>query len=506
MRNLVIFLIIIFSFNLYSQDTNSDIDSEVSDESTITEENLIEGGEEVEEENDSIDRDTDDKKVLEDSIFTKSEFNEEINRTPVVFEVGGLLGIKSRLLMGDNGRFASQTVDAFQFEPVDKWDFIPEVSLWARMSFTRERFLHVRIRGLFLFNNNGIVPAFNIDELYLSWQYDMGRLVLGRALFSMHSSMIFSGYLDGIELSINSSFLDFKSFIGYSGLQGIFHPHFNPYAITEFDRGFVEQTDLTNLIMVVQLNGQQSRRLFINTDFDFHFFGQHIVPYLLLQFDLSGIEVPGFSNDQFAVNTFHIGLDTRGRIAPNFYYKFEIVGAFGTNQDMSTLASLPVVSMALITNLRYTIPKANKVTFVLEYAMGTGTPLDETGFWDDDQTDKDQINKFYYFGKYNGGFALQPVLSNLHILSFQFLIHPHEAFQMYASYFQTIKMYPESPISDVKADKNEYIVGGEIDFGMNILISQVFSLNFDTGLFIPMSAYTDTTPRLRLGAGISFAF
>ena len=308
-------------------------------------------------------------------------------------------------------------------------------------------------------------------------------------------------------MNVNIPFLNFKTFVGYTGALGIFNPYFNPYQVTEYERSFVNQTNLANSLLVLQFNGVQSQRIVFATDFDIYLFAQHFNPYFLMQYDISAIA----GNSGHAINTFHLGANFEGRIVENFYYKVNLAGLFGTNQKISTNQTKAIVGCALETQLRYTIVSSFNSTFLLNYSLGTGNDDNTDFFTDTHGFSKESINKFYYYGKFDGGFVLNPVLSNLQILSFKYIgtpnfKNPNFKFSFYAAFYQSFKIYPNGTISDKDANLNSSIVGSEIDAGILFNFGRNVTLDFDYGIFIPETAYSITTPKMRMGANLGINF
>ncbi|MCG8572296.1 MAG: alginate export family protein [Spirochaetes bacterium] len=445
------------------------------------------------------------------SLLYQIEFPDDVlNKPPVVVRFGGNVILKSRILMGNNSQYFTLLSNGMGFEPSpnDKWFAGTGGEFWTRFTFLQDRFLHFKISSMFKFDGDGIVPLFNIDELYLSWKYDNGNIRIGRSQFALTNPLIFHGPLDGIDLLISAPYLDFTTFLGYTGFLGVFHPYYNPYAITDYDRSFEELTNLASSTMTVQLNAEQARRIFFGLNFDINFFGQHIIPYLLLQFDISSIPINDFGNTDYTVNTFHMGVHTQGKIYTNLYYKLHFSGLFGTHFDVTNNLYKPILSFALESELQYSIPKAGHSTFFLNYSLGFGTNNHSSSFWDDSSSTI--INKFYYFGSFNGGYVLSPVLSNIQILSVKYQVTPVKVtkakLSIYTTFYQTFKIYPDSTISDDNCDLSSRVVGSEIDLGFLLTFARYVSLGIDTGLFIPELAYTDRTVRLRMGASMTISF
>ena len=77
---------------------------------------------------------------------------------------------------------------------------------------------------------------------------------------------------------------------------------------------------------------------------------------------------------------------------------------------------------------------------------------------------------------------------------------------MYNGVYQTIKVWPSAPISDDDADLEDALVGVEIDAGTLINFNSLVSLGMDFGVFIPEYAYSDPSPKFKMGASFGVTF
>jgi hypothetical protein len=487
MKKLLILVFIIISSILYAADSSSDNNSDNTD--------------------DFYSHKTQVSIINKDYVPVENPKN-----PPVLFDMSGYIAARSRLFIDYNGTDYYFRLTPYFFEPVpsDRWFANAEAKLRAKLTFLNNNFFQFGAIGIMNFNNTSIVPFFNIDELFLNWKYPLGKVVLGRTNFSMKSPVIFSGPLDGVELDINVPCLNFKTFIGYSGILGIFNPYFNTYSISQYDRSYVEESNLRITKMIIQINATQSRRIFFTTDFDFYVAGHHFNPYFLMQYDVSALA----GNTGYAISTFHLGSNIEGRIYENLYYMVNFAGMLGT----TSLASDPSVSKLILacgffSQIRYTISKAHNATFFLNYALGTGNNS-TSSFWNDSSgMTQETVNKFYYYGKYDGGFVLNPVLANLQIISFKFMISPviksGFKFSYYLSVYQALKIYPEAAISDADASLNDYFVSTEFDTGALFNFGTTVTLGIDFGIMLPETAYIQQLqyiPRMRGGLSLSINF
>lgn len=441
--------------------------------------------------------------------------NETFKNKPVLFDLGGNLSTTSRILFKT---FQTNPDGGFEPVPNDKWYVDFAGKLWTRLSFRKDRYIHFGFEGLIkadrysdVYKRNSIIPLFNIDELYLNWGFKSGKLIFGRTNYNLKSTLIFNGPLDGIELDINIPFFNFKTFAGFTGLLGIFNPWFNPYSLNSSDRSYREESNLIYSTQIIKLNAEQARRIFIGSDFDIQAFGHHFNPYFLLQFDLSSLYHDLNRNNE--INTFHVGLNLEGRLAKNVYYKINISGLFGTYPTSSDNIFGPIVAGALETNLRFTIPRGANSTFIFGYSVGSGNGIpasewsndpddEDKGFWSD-KYDGRYNNKFIYFGKFDGGYVLNPILSNINSFSIKYLVTPVNnkflKFTIYNAIYQSLKLLSTGPISDYECNLNDYFIGMEFDMGVLFNFGQYLNLAFDYGVFMPQTAYSDRSPKFKLG-------
>ncbi len=445
--------------------------------------------------------------------------DEEVKPSEVSFNLGGTISFSSRIKFKD---FEILPTGGFRPIPNEFWYGDARIKLWADISLLNGSYLHIGGTALLkaqdLNNEVNLIPLFNLDSLYGHIVYPLGSVVVGRSIYRMNSSLVFSGPLDGIELNIVVPYLNFKTFTGFTGLLGLLHPWFNPYLVSSADRSFVEVSNILTSGISFKINAPQSRRIFFAIDADINFYSQHINPYFLLQYDLQSIFQS--MNTEYDINTFHLGLNLEGKIIQNLSYKVHLSGVFGTNPTSSGTVGA-IVACAFETYLRYTIPHSFNTTLQIGYAIGTGNE-EGIGEWSSDSEDADkgfwsdkydgaQNNKYFYFGRFDGGYVLNPVLSNIHSLSFRFSINPLKNsttnISFYAAFYQTFKVFNTGSISDDEATVDEYPVASEIDTGL-LVSTHFFTLSLDAGIMIPLTAYRadDRNPRTRLGAVIAFTF
>ncbi len=416
---------------------------------------------------------------------------------------GGFISARGRIMLGDGSQYAETNSDNLpMLHPVDGYNIALETKLWAALIFKEESMLRAGGSILFSYNDGKLFPIFHIDELYFKWRYPMGDIIIGRNICSTFDPMLFGGLLDGIQVNLNVPFLNFRSFMGYTGLLGLFHPYNNPYSISQYDRTYHEESNIALLEPKYDFlfNAEQAMRFFFCTDFDIYLAGIHINPYFLMQIDMSEMRTDERANDINTLNTFHLGLNNEGRIVDTLYYKINIIGMFGFSKDLQNGEINRLLSCAFTSQLRYTFTKAGHSTLMINYAFGLGNTLfedesadaivyqNENDFWYDNY--HRESNKFYYYGRFDGGYVLNPILSNIHSLSFKYQVTPVDKdrikLSLYAGVYQTFKFWTDADISFKGfKDTNNALVGTEFDIGLNVNCMPVFTFGLDFGVLIP---------------------
>jgi hypothetical protein len=424
---------------------------------------------------------------------------------------GGFISARGRIMLGEDNQYASTNEAGLpRLFPADGYNIALETKLWAALMFKEESMLRAGGSVMFRYNDGRLYPIFHIDELYFKWRYPMGDIIIGRNICSTFDPMLFGGPLDGIQLNLNVPFLNFRSFMGYTGFLGLFHPYNNPYTITQYDRTYHEDSNLALLEPEYNFifNAEQAMRFFFCTDFDIYLAGIHINPYFLMQIDMSEMRLDDRPNNINTINTFHLGLNNEGRIIDTLYYKINIVGMFGFNKDIPTGEINRLLSCAFTSQLRYTFTKAGHSTLMLGYAFGLGNQIsdeDTNAFWADNY--HRESNKFYYYGRFDGGYVLNPILSNIHSISFRYQVTPVDKdrvkLSLYAGIYQTFKFWSDAAISFKGFESDNAVVGTEFDFGLNVNCMPVFTFGLDFGVLIPENGVL-TMPIFR--GGMSFVW
>ena len=127
---------------------------------------------------------------------------------------------------------------------------------------------------------------------------------------------------------------------------------------------------------------------------------------------------------------------------------------------------------------------------ILQYAYGSGdkhrtdyTSPTRPGTAEGDDTG------FMYFGTFSGGFALKPVLANIHILRGGFSFSPFDKMSLGAKYAYYMKDKKDSPIGSNEGTTAESFIGQGVDVSFRWQIFYDLSVYVNYGLFLPGDAF-----------------
>jgi hypothetical protein len=155
-----------------------------------------------------------------------------------------------------------------------------------------------------------------------------------------------------------------------------------------------------------------------------------------------------------------------------------------------------IVAYAGILNINYYIDVLLKPVFMVQYAFGSGdvnrSDYRSTGnTWGKDRG-------FIYFGTFVGGYALKPILANMHVISGSVSFSPFswvklsyvKNMTLIAKYLYYLKYKDFSPINyGLDATRPDRDIGHGFDLSLRWLIFSDFSFFLNYGLFVPGKAF-----------------
>lgn len=460
-----------------------------------------------------------------DPLFGQKQFqNDKLKRSPVIFDFGGSLLSQSELPV-KNSSF-------------ENWKSENNIFLWGNVTFPFDIQFHASLQLQLLFANQNIVPSININRFFLKWENNLISIKAGRDIYRSYSQLAFNGTLDAAECTVYLPYVNLHCFTGYSGLTGFFHPDYNDFNISAWDKSYrnpkLEDYTIGNFwenIFVSPVNQQQSKRFFILAEADVYYSFFHIQPYFITQLDFSKFYKKDYSDNNFdngnndvLINTFSVGAKNNFRLAKSLYLFCDISGVFGYlhdvkdlntaeafNEDLlnpSSANKYPIASMGMTSEISYNFGANNNFIFSGGYALGLGN-CDESAaknFYDFIPENQNNSSQFFYYGDFNGGYVLDPVLTNIQSFSAKLKAKFSPWFYAYFYAFQTLKIFPNSPISDENAVNNELFVGSEIDVGVLFNVATNTFLGIDSGIYFPEAAYNNHIPDFKIGATLDVIF
>lgn len=460
-----------------------------------------------------------------DPLFEQKQFqNDKLKRSPVIFDFGGSLLSQSELPIKNSS--------------IKNWKSENNIFLWGNIDFPLNIQLHASLQLQLFVADQNIVPSININRFFLTWENSIISVKAGRDIYQSYSELAFNGTLDAVECTIYLPHANIHSFTGYSGVTGFFHPDYNDFNITTWDKSYknpkLKDYTIGNFwqnIFINPINQQQSKRFFILTEADIYYSFFHIQPYFITQLDFSKFYKKDYTNNNLddanndlLINTFSFGTKSNFRLAKSLYLFFDISGVFGYlhdvkgmntiekfNEDLlnpSSANKYPITSMGMNSEISYNFGANNNFIFSGGYALGLGNCNETTAkdFYDFIPKNQSNSSQFFYYGDFNGGYVLDPILSNIQSFSAKLKAKFLPWFYAYFYAFQTLKVFPNSPISDENATNNELFVGSEIDIGVLFNVATNTFLGIDSGIYFPEAAYNNHIPYFKIGATLDVTF
>jgi hypothetical protein len=378
---------------------------------------------------------------------------------------------------------------------------------YAKVAHRKGHKFYGRLRNLDFkfFTAPGVVPpttqsqeGVEVDLAYIDLVLDSdrkGMARLGRQFVRAGRGLTLSAELDGAALEYTGSAWKARMLYGRT-LQR--DPDIDS-SIQGFDRGF-------------------GRRDFYIAEGEYRMSsGTRYYAYLLSERDQSRTLSLAQSRLDFHYDADYVGLGTEGRFDPLLHYYLEIVKQSG--ETLVDIAGGPRVSIdaaGAVAGLLY-YPRWKYRPFLsMEYGFGTGDPerRSVTNVFGGKRTITSDTN-FLPFGVYDGGLALSPRLSNLHVLRLGYQtkplprgdrILPDLLFGTKLSYY--MKEEKDGVVSDPLASLAAHDVGFGADFFVGARPFSDLSLLVQYGRFVPGKAYpdpvSDSTNRVLATSTLSF--
>ncbi|MBI4858720.1 MAG: alginate export family protein [Candidatus Riflebacteria bacterium] len=285
--------------------------------------------------------------------------------------------------------------------------------LWVRHVHSSRSHAYLRLRKLNFDVNTAPGAAtldlatkeqLDVDLAHLEFPVGATQLRLGRLYLRVGRGLVLSDVLDGVRARYSSS-----AGVTVEGFAGTtLHRSDNPdYQVAGFDRG-------------------HNDRLFLALE------GQYVLPsnvrvfaYAVDQTDRTKSENPAQNLLDFRYQSSYMGGGLEGWLGKRTQYAVELVHESGSSNSTRTPPGRAVIdAYAATASLWHLFEGETFPTLSFDYAIGSG---DANRLSVTDSMNAGAIaplgdHNFQYFGRFEGGLALAPLLSNLEVfrLGFQF--------------------------------------------------------------------------------------
>ncbi len=340
-------------------------------------------------------------------------------------------------------------------------------------------------------NNTNVI---DLDLGYINMATERREVdfTIGRKYFLLGSGIVMNGRGDGAEFNAYTKYINIKILGSWTGWLAT---NDNPYGLSDKDIS------------------TGAKRVFAGGKLSTSWFNQTLFAYGLAQFDfgtepydqdkLYASYLAGYSegvnyySQKTHYDSQYYGVGLEGVIVSGFSYSGEFIIERGTSYLSGTSTTTSIEAYGANANLSYYINVMLNPVIMAQYNFGSGdvnrddyrTPTGNS--WGTD-------TGFIYFGTFMGGYALKPLLANMHVISGSLGISPFSMLKYYSLKYMTIsarylyylKHHDQSPINNgYDATRPYREIGQGFDLSLRWLIFSDFSLFLNYGLFVPGKAF-----------------
>jgi hypothetical protein len=315
---------------------------------------------------------------------------------------------------------------------------------------------------------------------------------VGRKYFILGSGLVFDGRGDGAELNYYSKYINFKALGTWTGWLA---KDDNPYGLSDRDIS------------------TGAKRVFAGGKVYWEFYNQCLYAIGLAQFDfgkeyynrkyqltaaaIGSLEYFKYFSQKSHYDSQYYGAGLEGVIVSGLSYSGEFVMERGRSYLTGYYILKDILAYAGQFKLSYFINVMLKPVIQANYAFGSGDTnrkdyrLPNGNMWGKDRG-------FLYFGTFVGGYALKPLLANLHMISGSVSFSPFswsdkshiKNMTLTVKYIYYLKYKTWSPINyGLDATKPNRYIGQGVDVSLRWLLLSDFSIFCNYGLFLPGKAF-----------------
>jgi hypothetical protein len=405
--------------------------------------------------------------------------------------------------------------------------------LWFKTYLWDNSYLYLRGKDIYTavitHRGSGSVKNKNVLDLDLGYIAMASKrkevdFSVGRKYFLVGSGLVLNGRGDGAEFNYYSKYISIKALGTWTGW---LVKDDNPYGLSDRDisRG--------------------SRRVFGGGTLSTSWFNQTLYAFGLAQFDFgkeyynkdkliaSALATPAFDagvrlySQRSHYDSQYYGAGLNGVITSGLTYAGEFIMEQGKSYLSGYSIKKSIVAYSGLFKLSYYIKAILKPSFSADYGYGSGDKnrsdyrLPNGNTWAKDRG-------FIYFGTFVGGYALKPLLANMHMFSGSVSVNPFSWSDIYAlnnmtilaRYFYYLKDKPGSTINyGLDATRPSRDIGHAVDLSLRWMMLSDFSMFVNYGIFLPGNAfgysynyvlrnytYSSTAKRHFLMAGFNITF
>lgn len=362
---------------------------------------------------------------------------------------------------------------------------------------------------------------YNLELFNAELNFDRHRVTAGRAFYRLGRGLLFANFADGAEYSGSFKYLQVKAQALYSGEYSGCSISINGCR-TNSDADIPVKSSY-NIVPGRPADAtvaDAGKRIFLNAEIQSPaLFGSNAYLLGMYSRDFARSEVTNAKNAQdngkiFAYDPVYLGLGLSGFIVtPRLRYLAEYVMQRGKTYAASTGSGNTTVNKQInidawgfTADLNYSVPyyeKFVKLGLLAQYAVASGRDTDKTATSSPaQQQDSGVDNNFHYFGVYSAGLALQPRISNLHIIRAGVQFRPLNYFYWgrnlmmslrYSYYTKVNAQYvvSDSDASIKKQGERAAVLGSAIDYQLVWDLRSDVKFFYSYGVFLPGAAYTN---------------
>ncbi len=372
--------------------------------------------------------------------------------------------------------------------------YVLNAKIWGKAYLWKNAFFYIRGKESYMGTNvnkgsYSSIESDNVIDLdlaYLSASSENGglNLSLGRKFYAIGSGLVLNGRGDGGEASWYGSIFNVNLLGMYTGL---LKKDNNPYGLSD--------KDITD----------GAERAFVGGTVSASLYNQKLYIFGLAQIDMA--EQKTDSETKYDSQYYGIGLE--GVALQDVSYFAEFVYETGTSYVTDTVLAnkeSTIAAYAISSGINYYIPVNLHPVLTLQYAYGSGDE-NRASYTSSNRLSgagKDDTG-FMSFGTFSGGYALKPVLGNMHVFRGGFSFAPINKLSIGAKYDYYLKDKKESAINSGDATLPKGFIGQGVDLSLRWQMFYDLSMYVNYGLFLPGDAYTNTGAQNFVMAGLNLS-